>query len=284
MEAAMYFVFAVWQSIANFRNTIFLMEELFNIDLGLLNWLIFIAAGLLTGVINTLAGSGSLITLPIFIFLCGLPAPIANGTNRIGALIQSAVAVRSFHKSGTTSFEGVQWLVIPSILGAILGSRIAASLDERMMNYAIGGLMVFMLLVLLVNPKRWMQVSSVDQTRLKGPVSILVFFLIGVYGGFIQAGVGVFLLAGLVLVSGYSLSAGNGVKLLIVFAFSIPALIVFFLHQQVHIGYGLAMAVFQSIGAWLAVRFVAHVPNANIWIHRLLILIVAVAAIKFFWQ
>ena len=260
------------------------MEELFSFDLSFWNWLIFIVAGILTGIINTLAGSGSLITLPIFIFLCGLPAPVANGTNRIGALIQSAVAVRSFKTSGTTSFEGAGWLVAPAVVGAIIGSQIAASLDERMMNLAIGSLMVFMLLVLLVNPKRWIQESDVDQSKLRSPLSIGIFFLIGIYGGFIQAGVGIFLLAGLVLVSGYSLAAGNGIKLLIVMAFSIPALIIFFLHDQVHIGFGLAMAVFQSIGAWLAVKFIAHIPNANVWIHRLLIVSVAAAAIKFFIQ
>lgn len=261
-----------------------MLEDLFTIDLSFWEWLIFIAAGIITGVINTLAGSGSLITLPIFIFLCGLPAPIANGTNRIGALIQSAVAVRTMKNKGVLAFEGTIWLVAPAIVGAIVGSQIAASFNEQMMNYTIGGLMVFMLLVLLVNPKRWIRESDVDHSKLKSPLSILVFFLIGVYGGFIQAGVGIFLLAGLVLVSGYSLKEGNGVKLLIVFAFSIPALIVFFIHNQVHIGYGLAMAVFQSIGAWLAVRFVVNVPNANVWIHRLLILIVAAAAVKFFFR
>lgn len=259
------------------------MEDLFTLDLGLAETLLFAVAGIVTGIINTLAGSGSLITLPIFIFLCGLPAPVANGTNRIGALIQSAVAVRSYQKSGAASFEGTGWLVAPAVLGAILGSQIAADLNEQVMNYTIGGLMVFMLLVLLVKPKRWIRASEVDQKRLKSPTSLVVFFLIGVYGGFIQAGVGIFLLAALVLVSKYSLSAGNGIKLLIVLAFSIPALIVFFLHNQVHIGYGIAMAVFQSVGAWLAVRFVAQVPNADIWIHRLLILCVAAAAIKFFW-
>lgn len=258
------------------------MEDLFTIDLGLWPAVLFAIAGVLTGVINTLAGSGSLITLPIFIFLCGLPAPIANGTNRIGAIIQSLVALRSYQKSGVTSFKGTGWLVAPAILGAIVGSQIASGLDEQTMNYTIGGLMVFMLLVLLVNPKRWIQESAVDQKQLKRPLTFFVFFLIGVYGGFIQAGVGIFLLAGLVLVSKYSLSAGNGVKLLIVFAFSIPAIMIFFLHDQVHIGYGLLMAFFQSIGAWLAVRFIAHVPNANVWIHRLLILVVAAAAAKFF--
>ena len=260
------------------------MGDLFSIDLSFWNFAIFAVAGIVTGVINTLAGSGSLITLPIFIFLCGLPAPIANGTNRIGAVIQSAVGLYGYQKARATTFEGATWLVVPAIVGAVVGSRIAADINEQAMNYTIGGLMIFMLIVLLVNPKRWLRASDVNQARLKSPLSIVVFFLIGVYGGFIQAGVGIFLLSALVLVGKYSLSAGNGVKLLIVFAFSIPALIVFFLHQQVHIGYGLAMAVFQTIGTWIAIRFVSRVPDADVWIHRLLILVVVAAAVRFFWD
>jgi uncharacterized membrane protein YfcA len=238
--------------------------------------------GVGTGVINTLAGSGSLITLPIFIFLCGLPAPVANGTNRIGAIVQSAVGLYGFRRTGTTSFEGSLWIVVPAILGAVVGSRIAVGIDEQAMNYTIGGLMVFMLIVLTIKPQRWLQVDPQADHRARRPLSMGLFFLIGLYGGFIQAGVGVFLLAGLVLLSRYTLSAANGIKLLIVFAYGIPTLIVFALQDQVHLGYGLLMAVFQSIGAWIGVRFVARVPNADVWIHRLLILIVAASALKFF--
>lgn len=259
------------------------MPDLFSIDLGFWQLVLFLVAGVITGVINTLAGSGSLITLPIFIFLCGLPAPVANGTNRIGVLIQSAVGLHGFWRTGTTPFQGTAWLVVPSVLGALVGSRIAVGLNEQMMNYVIGGLMVFMLGVLLVNPKRWIQPTQADTRRNRHPLTLLAFFGIGVYGGFIHAGVGIFLLAGLVLVSRYSLTAGNGVKLLIVLAYSLPTLFIFFWHGQVHVGYGLAMAGAQAIGAWLGVRFAARVPNANVWIHRLLIVIVAAAAVKFFW-
>ena len=145
------------------------MNDLLSLDLSFAEAMLFAGAGVLTGVINTLAGSGSLITLPIFIFLCGLPAPVANGTNRIGALIQSGVAIRSYQKTGATSFEGAWWLVVPAVIGAVVGSRIAAELDEQMMRYTIGGLMVFMLLVLLLNPKRWIRESDVDQEKAQKP-------------------------------------------------------------------------------------------------------------------
>ena len=102
------------------------------------------------------------------------------------------------------------------------------------------------------------------------------------YGGFIQAGVGIFLLAAAVLVSKYSLKDGNAIKLLVILAFAIPTLAIFCWHDQVHFGYGIAMAVFQSLGAVLGVRFATRVSNANLWIHRLLIVILIAAATKIF--
>ncbi len=257
------------------------MESLWHIDLSPLQLLLFALGGMASGVINTLAGSGSLITLPIFVFFCGLPAPVANGTNRVGVLLQNVVAIRGLARAGITDFEGSLWLVVPATLGGIVGSRIAVALTEEWMNLSLGGLMVFMLIVLSLRPERWVRESRHSIGRNKHPLTVLAFFLIGVYGGFIQAGVGIFLLAGLVWLSQYSLRRGNGVKLLIVLMLTIPSTLIFFLYQQVHLGYGVLMAVFQGIGAWLGVRFIARVPNANVWIYRLLLLVTAVSALKF---
>ncbi len=248
---------------------------------------LIVSAGVFTGVINTLAGSGSLITLPIFILLCGLPPTVANGTNRVGVILQSVVGVYGYHRAGKLALRHVEWLAIPAILGALLGAQIAVNLDEDLMNMSIGILMVVMLAVLLVNPSRWIRPSEVDSTRHKHPLSLLLLFGIGIYGGFLQAGVGIFLLAGLVLSAKYSLTAANGIKLLLVMLFTLPALISFLWAGQVHIGFGLLMAAAQAVGAVLGVRIVARIPNANVWIHRLLILIVLASGIKFlsmaFW-
>lgn len=252
----------------------------FHLELGPGGWLLFVVAGIFTGIINTLAGSGSLITLPIFIFFCGLPPTVANGTNRIGVLIQSLVGTWSFYRQGKLPLANLWPLLLASGLGAYAGSRIAADLDETLMNYTIGGLMVFMLAVLLVSPKRWLRETGQGGTRNRRPLTLVIFFLIGIYGGFIQAGVGIFLLAALVLMAGYSLVEANAIKLLAVLFFNLPALWVFWQNDQVHLGYGLLMAVFQSLGAWIGVRFAARVPHANVWIHRLLILIVIVSASK----
>jgi len=258
------------------------LPDIWSIDLSFWEWVLFVVAGIVTGIINTLAGSGSLITLPIFVFVCGLPAPLANGTNRVGVLLQTGVGLATYRKSGKASFEGGTWLVVPTVLGAIAGSLIAVELNEETMHMVLGGLLVFMLVILIAKPSRWIHEMPVDLLKNRHPLTLLAFFIIGLYGGFIQAGVGIFLLAALVLISRYTLTSGNGMKLLIVFLFGIPSLAVFLWYGQVHMGYGLAMAVFQAFGAWLAVKWVIHFKNADVWIHRLLILIVAVAALKFF--
>ncbi|GAB4406353.1 MAG: sulfite exporter TauE/SafE family protein [Bacteroidia bacterium] len=252
----------------------------FGIELDLAGWLLFVFAGIFTGIINTLAGSGSLITLPIFLYICGLPPGVANGTNRVGVLIQSLVGSWGFWCSGKLPTNRLLLPMLIAIAGAYLGSTIATRLDERIMNYSIGALMVLMLAILLVSPERWLRSGTPGGQRNHHPGMLIAFFFIGMYGGFIQAGVGLFLLAALVLLGGYDLVSANAIKLLAVLWFNIPAFIVFMRSGQVHLGYGLLMAVFQSVGAWLGVRFASRIPGANRWIHRLLVVIVIVSAVK----
>lgn len=217
------------------------------------NWLLLAAVpvtGFIAGFINTLAGSGSLITLPILILL-GLPANVANGTNRVGVLLQNIVAVATFHKRGVLPVRGTLGVVVPSLLGAILGAFLAVDLDEALLRRTIGALMLVMLVVMIVNPDRWL-VDRAAERRASAWLQWPVFFAIGAYGGFIQAGVGIFLMAGLVLGAGYNLIGANAVKNLIVLVFTVAALAVFVLNDKVSWGLGLLLAAGQGVGAWLA--------------------------------
>ena len=216
-------------------------------------------------------------------FLCGLPADIANGTNRVAVIFQSAIGLRGFQKSGEVNYADSGWIVIPAVAGALIGAWLASEMSARQMTNVIGGLMVVMLVVLTVNPKRWLRESDPSTRNNRSIGSLLAYFAIGIYGGFIQAGVGIFLLLTLVMVSKYSLKEANGVKLLVVLGFAIPTLVVFVLNNQVHFAYGLAMAIFQSIGAVVGVQCATRIPNANVWIHRLLIVILMAAATKIFF-
>ncbi|MEM6264040.1 MAG: sulfite exporter TauE/SafE family protein [Bacteroidota bacterium] len=253
----------------------------FSIPLDAGGFAVFVVAGLLTGIINTLAGSGSLVTLPIFQFMCGLPATVANGTNRVGVILQSAVAVWSFDRHGNVDFKGAVWLIVPSVIGSIIGAGLASVTGEREMDMAIGFLMVFMLFVLFFQPKNFLKPSEASLSNNRKPSTLIIFFLIGIYGGFIQAGVGIFLLAALVLAAKYDLIKGNGVKSLAVVVFNIPAIIIFAWQNKVHWGLGFTMAICQATGALIGARFANKFPNANTYIRYLLMVIVVASAAKY---
>ncbi|MDY7040842.1 MAG: sulfite exporter TauE/SafE family protein [Chloroflexota bacterium] len=240
-------------------------------------YLSVIAAGFAAGFINTLAGSGSLITLPVLIFL-GLPANVANGTNRIAILLQTVVGVGSFHRQGVLDRRGGLILAAPAVVGSILGAQIAVNLDDLMMRRAIGALMAVMLVVIVIQPKRWLEGRPEAVHQRPDWKQLLIFFAIGVYGGFIQAGVGIFLLAGLVLVAGYDLVRANAVKVLIVLCFTLFALIVFLVNGQVRWEIGLILAVGNMLGAGVAARMA--VERGAGFVRWLLIAVVVVSAAR----
>ena len=98
-----------------------------------MEWYVYpaiVLAGFFSGFINTVAGSGSLITLPLLMAL-GLPANVANGTNRIGILLQNVVGTASYHKQKVLDFRGSMKLVIPAVAGSVIGARIAVDINEE---------------------------------------------------------------------------------------------------------------------------------------------------------
>ena len=243
-----------------------------------MDWYLYplvVAAGFAAGFVNTLAGSGSLITLPLLIF-AGLPATVANGTNRIAVLLQTVVAVWRFRQSGALDVRRGLRLTVPAILGSIAGARIAVDLDERFLERTIGALMVVMLAVVLVRPARWLSGRPEMLARRPGWPQLGLLFLIGVYGGFIQAGVGVFLLAWLVLGAGYELVRANAVKNLIVMALTLFALGVFVAHGQVEWLPGLVLAAGNMMGAYVA----AHVAvgKGAAFVRWILVAVIIVSA------
>lgn len=247
-------------------------------------WYVYVFAilgGILAGIINTLAGSGSVVTLPILVML-GLPANVANATNRVGVTIQNVVGIATFQQKGRLNLEGGLWYVVPSLPGAVLGAWIAANLGQQQMNYAIGIVMVIMLFVVLLNPQQWLRQHSEVKEGRPSIWILLVFFGIGVYGGFIQAGIGVFILTALVMGVGYNLAHANAIKLMIVLAVTLVALAVFMYQDLVVWPIGLLMAVGQSIGAWAAATYAVTAKNANIWVRRLLIAVIVFSIFKFF--
>jgi uncharacterized membrane protein YfcA len=231
--------------------------------------------GFIAGFVNTLAGSGSLITLPILILL-GLPANVANGTNRVGVLIQNIVAVATFRRRGALHATGTWKLIVPTVLGSVAGAELAVDLDEALLRRIIGMLMLVMLAVMLARPGRWIRAHA-DARPAPAWIQTPVFFAIGLYGGFIQAGVGIFLIAGLVLGAGFNLVSANAIKNLIVLVFTLAALVVFLINDQVRWGLGLLLALGQAAGAWVGVHMA--VTRGAEFVRWVLIVILVLSAI-----
>jgi uncharacterized membrane protein YfcA len=234
--------------------------------------------GVVAGFINTLAGSGSLLTLPLLILL-GLPANVANGTNRVGVLMQNIVAVATFRSQGVLDLAGSWKLLVPSVLGAIVGAELAVDLDEALLRRVIGVLMIVLLVLMFLKPERWIAAHA-QRREPRWYLEVPLFFAIGVYGGFIQISVGLFMLAGLVLGSGYNLIGANAMKNLIVLVFTPAALVVFIVNDQVDWTLGLLLGAGQAVGAWAAARMA--VKRGAEFLRWMVIGIVVVSAIALF--
>lgn len=243
-------------------------------------YILIVLAGFIAGVVNMYAGSGSLVSLSLLFFL-GVPPQLANGTNRVAITLQNVVGSRGFAQHGLLDLRHALRVAIPAALGSIVGSYIANIMSADQFDTAVAVVFVIMLGVILVRPKRWIEGRPGEANRHLGWVEVVLFFFIGIYGGFIQAGVGVFLLAGLVLRAGFDIMTANGIKVFIVLCLTIPALVVFLINGQVDWGIGLTLALGNMSGAWLATRFAGR-PGVGVWAHRLLVVIVIVSILRLF--
>jgi beta-aspartyl-peptidase (threonine type) len=222
-------------------------------DLHLIEIIALVVAGLLVGFINTLAGGGSIISLSVLMVL-GLPANIANGTNRIAIAVQTLTATGSFRQQKVLDTRRGLVLGIPALLGSVVGALIAVDINEEIFEKAIGVIMLVMLVFILYNPKKWLSGREELLTKKTSITQIIIFFLIGVYGGFIHMGVGYFLLIALVFGIGYDLVKANAVKVFIVLIYTPLALIIFLIYDQVNWEYGLTLTVGNVVGALVASR------------------------------
>lgn len=216
--------------------------------------LALIGTGIAAGFINTTAGGGSMLTIPLLMFL-GLPANIANGTNRIAILLQNVIGVQTFRKKRVLDLKTDYKLAVPAVLGAIIGALIAVEMNVDLLKKIIAGLMVVMLLVVVLKPDVWVKERAGVALAKPSALQYVIFFLIGLYGGFIQIGVGFFLLAGLVVGAGQNLVRANAIKVLIVLLYTVFSLGIYIYHGQVNIVAGLVLAVGNMFGAWLGAHF-----------------------------
>lgn len=239
----------------------------------LLLWFI----GVVTGVINTLAGGGSLLTLPMLIFL-GLPPSVANGTNRIAILIQSIVTNLGFRSKGINTYPFSVYFGISATIGAILGAQLAIEIDGKLFNRILAIIMIIVVAYLVLNRKTKMEdmVERVSGKHLW--ISIILFFFVGIYGGFIQAGVGFLMLLVLSGINQFSLVKSNALKIVVTGIYTVFAVIIFVLNDKMNWEYGLILAFGNAIGGWFSSRWSVNKGDGLVKIF--LVVMVVIMAIK----
>ncbi len=241
--------------------------------MALVEIIILIVAGVLVGFINTLAGGGSIISLSLLMFL-GLPANVANGTNRIAIFIQNIGAVGSFKQQKVLDHKKGFWLAIPATIGSIIGAWIAIDVNEDIIEKAIAIVMMVMMVVILYKPQRWLVGKKELQEKKVSIWQMILFFFIGIYAGFLHMGVGYALLAGIVLGAGYDLVKANAIKVLIILIWSPITLLIFILNDQVNFAYGITLAIGNFTGALIASRMAVKKGAAFVrWVIIAVILI-----------
>ena len=241
------------------------------------HYILLIVVGFAVGFINTIAGGGTLLSLPVLIFL-GLPPNVANGTNRVAIIIQTAFATAGFKSKGVTTFPFNAYLGASALLGAIIGARIAVDIDGAVFNKILAVIIIAVVLIVFFKPE--INLKDVNE-RLTGKylwLGMLAFFIFGIYGGFINAGIGFIIILFLHFFNHMSLVRANATKVAVVCIYTLSALVVFILNDKVNWVIGFVLAIGNASGAWIASR--VSVNKGDGFIKIFLLMVVGIMSIK----
>ena len=239
--------------------------------------LILLVTGLVTGFINTVAGGGSLLTLPVLFFL-GFPAAVANGTNRVAIIFQSMSSMYAFRRQGVRGMRYGIWLGLPAMAGAVLGVFIALKMNDEAFKKTLAIIMFVVAALIIIEPLLRKQKLEEVHSPLRLAIALVLSFFIGIYGGFVQAGVGFLIIAAFSLVNSMNLVKINNVKVIITFFITIVAITMFGWSGNIDWKYGLILAVGQSAGGWAGSHW--SVKKGEGWIRRVLFVMIVLMALK----
>lgn len=211
--------------------------------------LILVGCGIFVGFINTIAGMATAISYGLFMMM-GLPINVANGTTRVGVLLQFMTTSAIFKKKGYLDMKTGWKVGIPVGCGAIFGALLAAVLKVKIIEIVMAVLLPIMSILLFVDRKK------LSSRRAAGPSLsdlwiFLIFTAIGVYGGFTHSGVGLLIIFGSYFFLGLDMIRSNAIKQFAVTVYTPLALTVFIIYGQVNWAIALIYAVGNIIGGIL---------------------------------
>ncbi len=244
--------------------------------------ILLVSTGIIAGIINTMAGGGSNLTIPALMIM-GLPADIANATNRVGVFLQSIVAIAGFKKHNKLETSDVGPILLPTLVGGIVGACAASFSPEWILKPLLLTTMVGMALIILISPSTVMPAEGVTPFKVKDrPIALFTLFVAGFYGGFVQAGVGFILIAALAGSLRYDLVRTNALKMVCTLAFTALALVIFIWQDQILWLPGLILAAGTMLGAAIGVKMAIKVQATTLkWFLFIMTLFACGAAVLF---
>ncbi len=217
-------------------------------------YVFLIAVGFAAGFLNTVAGGGTLLTLPVLIFM-GLPAPLAQGTNRVAILLQTFTAVRGFKSKGVSTYPFCLYVGISALFGSVIGAYLALDFEGKAFNRLLAVIMIMVLVLTVFNSNK-SQANLIEQLTGKSlSISLIIFFFVGIYGGLINAGIGFLMLLILPYVNKMSLVRSNATKVFVVFVYTTGAVLVFAFNDKIDYGLAAVLSIGNVSGAWFGSRW-----------------------------
>ncbi len=238
--------------------------------------LLLIIVGTFAGWINVMAGGGSLLTIPVMLFM-DIPAPVANGTNRIAILAQNIVAVYAFFRNGFSDIRLSITLSLAASFGAIWGAWLGVFLQGVWFNRMLAVVMLAVIILMATEKKKPVTASKNQQPK-NWLLGHILMVGAGFWGGLIQVGVGFILMPILHKVMGFDLVRVNMYKVAIVLSFTIVALFIFASQLELIWWAGLGLALGNSIGGWYGAHSTIHKGEA--WIKVVLYVVLSCFIMK----
>jgi len=241
---------------------------------------LLVCMGFVAGIINTMAGGGSNLTIPALMVM-GLPADVANATNRVGVIFQSLTAAKGFKEHGKLDIPDLKKIVGITLIGGLLGGLCASYMPAEYLKPVLLFAMITMAGIILFKPAVVAPPEgTLPRAISESSSSIPMLLLAGFYGGFVQAGVGFILIAAIAGSLRYDLVRTNALKIVCTLGFTAVALAIFIINDQILWIPGLILACGSIAGAHLAVKITINLSQKTLkWILFIMTIVASAVAL-----
>jgi uncharacterized membrane protein YfcA len=243
-------------------------------------------AGTGAGIINTIVGSGTLITFPTLL-LFGVNPLVANVSNNIGLVAGGVTGAWGYRHELTGQAPALRRLMPMSFLGSVVGASLLLVLPAAAFRAIVPVLILIALVLVLAGPRIQARAhpegTGAPEPRWHGPAMAAGVFVAGVYGGYFGAAQGVLLMGLLSALSLEPLQRLNGYKNVLALVVNVVAAVVFILFAREHIDWLIVLLIGAGafVGGIIGARVGRRIPpNA---LRALIIVIGLVAIVKLVW-